>query len=340
MSPPVSVIVTCYNLERYIGDTIRSVLAQDYGGPIEIIVADDCSTDSSADIIRGFAEVEYVRTAQNGGVLQAMIAGIKAARNDLLLFLDGDDLWEPAKIRRVAEAFEHNPRLAFVTHDILCIDGAGRELAIPSRPARKMPLIPADQVSDRLRQAALEMDDFICLGSAVSVSRSRGNIDGFIRFAETLPDPVNTYQDWPLACWCAVQPGAEFAYVPAVLYRYRLHGANHSGDARTRELAGRNLTRTRNTLDAMLAIAGQAKADPRTIKSLKQRKTVIVYLIDLTAGRRLEALRGFVKSIPDLRRRKLLLKEVARLVGIQLLGPKRFLQLAGQRSILRHIRAT
>ena len=138
---PVSVIITCYNLERYIEETIGSVLAQDYAGPIEVILVDDCSTDTSAAIVASYPEVTYVRTEQNGGVLRAMIAGFRNASHDLICLLDGDDLWTTDKVSSVARAFAENPRLVFVTHDIACIDGNGKPLPIPSRPAKRMPTI-------------------------------------------------------------------------------------------------------------------------------------------------------------------------------------------------------
>jgi len=53
MSEPVSVVVTCYNLESLIGEAIRSVREQDYKGEIQIVVVDDCSTDSSRAVFNG-----------------------------------------------------------------------------------------------------------------------------------------------------------------------------------------------------------------------------------------------------------------------------------------------
>src|SRR5215212_8591221 len=131
MSLAISVVITCYNLERYIGEAIRSVLAQDYEGEIEIIVVDDHSTDSSANVIRQFPEVRYIRTPSNSGVLLSTVAGMEAASNDVVAFLDGDDIWTAEKFRLIAQAFEQNPRLVFVTHDIRCIDAEGAEIAIP-----------------------------------------------------------------------------------------------------------------------------------------------------------------------------------------------------------------
>lgn len=340
MSEPVSVIVTCYNLERFIGAAIQSVIDQDYDGPVEIVVVDDCSTDRSADIVGQFADVVLVQSSANGGVLNAMNLGIERASHDLLMMLDGDDIWEHRKIRLVAQVFAADPAVNFVTHDIRFIDEDGKWLSIPSLPAVKMPTIPKSEVSDRLRCGVLAMEDFICLGTAVSIRRSRSDISGFLDFCGALPDPSNTYQDWPLAGWCALQPAARFAYVPEPLYRYRIHQANHSGDARTPERAVRNLRRTLNTIDALLRICGDYVVDPAIAASLQRRRASIAYLIALYGGSRLDALAGFFKALPDLSRRRLVRKELIRLAGIQLLGPRRFANLAGRRTILRHLPAT
>src|SRR4051812_20803492 len=93
-----SVIVTCFNLERYIRAAIESVLGQSFAGNLEIIVVDDCSTDRSAEIVRSYEGIRYLKTERNGGVLLAILAGLEAASADILFFLDGDDLWHPAKV--------------------------------------------------------------------------------------------------------------------------------------------------------------------------------------------------------------------------------------------------
>jgi glycosyltransferase involved in cell wall biosynthesis len=337
---PVSVIITCFNLEKYIGETIQSVLDQDYAGPVEIILVDDCSTDRSPEIVAGFPEVSYVRTSANGGVLRAMIAGFRRASHDLVCLLDGDDLWMPDKISAVARAFAQNPRLVFVTHDIACVDAGGAPLPIPSRPAKRMPGIAPEKVSDVLRKTALEMGDFICLGSAMTIRRSLADLDSFIRFAEELPDPSNTYQDWPLVAWMSVLEGREFGYIPKVLYKYRIHGANHSGDASSVEKATRNLSRTYNSINAHIDIARFSGAGEPIIVGLLARRQSIQYLLDLTHGDFGAAARSFLRALPDLKRRGLVLKEAVRLAAVMVLGPRRFLRLSSNRRLFKFIPTT
>jgi glycosyltransferase involved in cell wall biosynthesis len=108
----VSVIMPVYNGERYLGEAIESVLAQTYG-PIELIVIDDGSLDSSSRIAKGFPSVRYAVQA-NLGVGAALNHGIHLAQGDFLAFLDADDLWAENKTARQMSAFQEDPELDMV----------------------------------------------------------------------------------------------------------------------------------------------------------------------------------------------------------------------------------
>lgn len=89
----VSVIVPIYKVERYIEKCVTSLTNQDYQN-IEIILVDDGSPDSSADIIDRLAlhdgRIKVIHK-ENGGVSSARNAGIEAATGDYIMFVDGDD---------------------------------------------------------------------------------------------------------------------------------------------------------------------------------------------------------------------------------------------------------
>lgn len=96
-APAVSVIIPCYNAERYIGATIASVLAQDQPG-MEIIVVDDGSSDGSVALVRSsFPEVRVEQQA-NAGVAAARNTGLALARGEWVAFVDADDVWLPGKL--------------------------------------------------------------------------------------------------------------------------------------------------------------------------------------------------------------------------------------------------
>jgi glycosyltransferase involved in cell wall biosynthesis len=326
--PPISVVVTCYNLERYIGEAIESVLGQCDGEPFEIIVVDDCSTDRSAEIIRRFDRVTYVRTTGNGGVLLAMLAGMERAEHDIVCLLDGDDIWEPRKLAAARAAFESDPRLALATHDLQFIDADGRVLGRKSRPRQVLAPLDRTAAADCVRKGILEVQDYVWLGSAFSFRRSLARWDEFVQFARQLPDPRNCYQDWPLAYWIAALPDVHLGYVAEPLFRYRLHGDNHSADARTVERALRNFTRTYNTCEAMAAIADRRPLSRRLKRLSRQRVAFARAHVDLYAGRRLRALAGFFRTIPLALRDRLLAKEAARFAIGALLGAPALVRLS------------
>ena len=97
-APLVSVLIPCFNAERYVGEALESVLAQTYA-PIEVIVVDDGSTDGSAQVVAGFAGRGVVFFSQKGGsAAAARNRAFEQSRGDFVLFLDADDLIGPGHI--------------------------------------------------------------------------------------------------------------------------------------------------------------------------------------------------------------------------------------------------
>lgn len=95
--PTVSVVVPCWNAERWIGSTLRSVQAQAWP-KLEIVVVDDGSTDATAAIVaRDFPNARLLRQA-NSGVAAARNLGIRQSHGEWLAFIDADDIWLPGKL--------------------------------------------------------------------------------------------------------------------------------------------------------------------------------------------------------------------------------------------------
>ena len=99
----VSIIVPVYNVEKYIEHTINSILSQTYTN-IELILINDGSTDSSYDICLKYSQKdERVRlfNKKNGGLSEARNWGIKEARGEYIVFIDGDDSVHSQMIQRM-----------------------------------------------------------------------------------------------------------------------------------------------------------------------------------------------------------------------------------------------
>src|SRR5205807_444968 len=94
----VSILIPCFNAERFIGETVASVLSQTAPG-VETIVVDDGSTDQSLQILRAFESRGIKLISQeNRGQCSALNAAFAAAGGDYIQYLDADDILHPRKI--------------------------------------------------------------------------------------------------------------------------------------------------------------------------------------------------------------------------------------------------
>jgi glycosyltransferase involved in cell wall biosynthesis len=110
----VSAIIPAYNCERYIKETVESVLAQTYKD-IELIVVDDGSTDRTGEILKTFGfRVKYIYQSKNTGPSGARNKGIERAEGEYIAFLDHDDVWMPNKIEEQIKLLEGNEDVALV----------------------------------------------------------------------------------------------------------------------------------------------------------------------------------------------------------------------------------
>lgn len=97
MNDKISIIVPCYNIERYVKNTINTIISQTYKN-IEIILIDDGSKDNTPYILDALKCNDYrikVIHKENGGVSNARLEGVKCATGEWIAFVDGDDRIEP-----------------------------------------------------------------------------------------------------------------------------------------------------------------------------------------------------------------------------------------------------
>ena len=127
----VSVIITCYNKEKYIEKAIKSVLDQKTTFKFEIIIVDDCSTDESWKIIRKLQSENTIsitayRNSNNLGITKTWINICKKATGKYIARLDGDDFWtDTLKLTKQVSALKKSKdsRWCSTEFDILNEDG-------------------------------------------------------------------------------------------------------------------------------------------------------------------------------------------------------------------------
>jgi glycosyltransferase involved in cell wall biosynthesis len=135
MSPLVSVAVVTYNQVAFLEQCLRSVLDQDYPN-FEIVVADDGSTDGTAELLKEFEREQpgkFVirRSEQNRGITANHDAALAACSGDYVAWIAGDDLMLPGKLSAQVAHMEANPACAICYHDVELFDSdSGRTLQL------------------------------------------------------------------------------------------------------------------------------------------------------------------------------------------------------------------
>lgn len=113
--PLISIILPVYNGEKYIQETVESVLNQTYK-VIELIIVDDGSQDQTAKIIEDLTDSRINYYAQkNKGQSAAINHGITKVRGSILCFIDADDLWATEKLSKQLEVLNENPEALIFT---------------------------------------------------------------------------------------------------------------------------------------------------------------------------------------------------------------------------------
>jgi glycosyltransferase involved in cell wall biosynthesis len=231
-TPHISVIVPAYNAERFLGRTIESVLTQTVAD-WEMVVVDDGSTDSTAEIVASYADQDIrVRCVHQAN------AGLPAARNrglaesdpksDYVAFLDADDEWTTDALDVLLHGLECSPSM-------IGAYGLARFVDCHSRPIREGECEAKCRnrltlVGDRLvcldddlptTFATLALANRIVVGTALVRRSAFSQVGGF-------DVTLGAHEDWDL--WLRLLRIGDFRFVNKVVMGYRRHDANMSKD--------------------------------------------------------------------------------------------------------------
>lgn len=123
--PIVSVIIPVYNNAFYIERAIESVLVQNV--PFELIIIDDCSTDSINDVIDKYksdSRIYFIRNKINCGVARSRNLGVTMAKGDFIAYLDADDWWMPDKLEKQLKIMESKKYvICYTERELVYADG-------------------------------------------------------------------------------------------------------------------------------------------------------------------------------------------------------------------------
>lgn len=202
--PLVTVTICCFNSERFIAQTIQSVLSQTLG-EFELIILNDGSTDRTEEIVHSFGDPRIRYEYQdNHGLAAARNRTLELARGKYVAFLDHDDLWVPEKLALQIPILETRPDVSLVYANEATIDDKGRVISEG---------LAGFEPKDGNLFAELIAGNFICWQTVVMDRQVLLELGGF--------RPFRVAEDYDLLLRCAIDHN--FVGLDTVLAYYRHH---------------------------------------------------------------------------------------------------------------------
>lgn len=235
MAPLISIVIAAYNAEKYLAQTLQSVLDQSFKS-WECLVMDDGSKDGTLAIARSFAERDSrIRALQqpNGGVSDARNNALAQsdASAPYIVFLDSDDVWLPEALQTLFDALETDPDAvgAHALADLINSEGEPIQPGEFAEFGRKRTtlkgrrFVPLSEDKPTTFEVVITQGLIFPPGLALLRKKAVERAGGF--------DPTLTSQeDWDL--WIRLTRLGDFVFVPRVVIWYRRHEAsatqNHS----------------------------------------------------------------------------------------------------------------
>lgn len=208
----VSVLMSCYNHDKFVGEAIESVLGQTFQD-FEFIILDNGSTDGSTQIIADYEKkddrIRAIFHENNLGIPRALNELIDSAKGKFLARIDSDDVWVEEKLEKQLEVMEQDENLVVWTEADL-IDGESR-----STGGKFTEMYESSEKNGNLFDDLLAGNFLFCS----SMMYKRENLDG-IRYNEHIRNLNDHKFNLDLSY------RYDYYFVPEILSKYRLHGGN------------------------------------------------------------------------------------------------------------------
>ncbi len=218
--PTVSVVLTSFNYQQYIGQAIESVLAQDYP-EIELLILENCSTDRSPEIIAGYAgdpRVRFIQNETNIGLTCNQNKGIELATGEYIVFLSADDCMLAGMISHLVEFRARHPEIDLTYAAAVAMDGDGRPTQVLDHPG----FFGLEAFEGRNECAQLIAHDSFMWFPTTLFPKSV-----FAKYG-TLDERLHVAADYELYIRLAAA-GLSFAFSKNTIVAIRSHGENRSG---------------------------------------------------------------------------------------------------------------
>lgn len=212
--PLVSVIVPVYNQSKYIEETLSSIMEQSYSN-IEVLISDDCSTDSSVEIISSFlnsylgsVEIKFFKQESNLGISKNINFLIENIKGVYLVLFSGDDLMMPDKIHKQVSLMLNDAECSICYHDVVVFDSSNNKRLCLYSDRHK----PREGGADEL----IANMSFNCGCSTMMKMENKVFCDTKIKFSS----------DWLHCIELLIQSSGKIMYINEVLGKYRRHETN------------------------------------------------------------------------------------------------------------------
>lgn len=268
-----SICVPNYNYGQYIGETLESVLVQN--ADFEIIVADNCSTDDSIEVIRALDDprIELRQNARNVGFAGNLDRATRGASGERMILLSSDDLAQPEALgtyARLSGLLGDRARRAIFASGQYIIDGEGNRTGQMGAEKRLWRSASKDEaISERLGAAVIRCDAGALLRNSLLELRTP------FAFATTcyprsLYEELEGYGGGPLInpdkffAWRLLSRADDAFFIDAPLFAYRIHENNQAAIQRQSGALKHLMDQYRATFDldcSVLAAAGLARRE-------------------------------------------------------------------------------
>lgn len=235
-NPLVSVVISAYNHENYVQETIKSIINQTYQN-IELLVFDDGSTDSTWQKIQEMSEEcekrftrVFFETKQNEGICATLNKLIKEANGKYVYDIASDDMAMPNAIEREVEFLENNPKYSLAVGDCEIIDSEGNKCYWDKK--RKLVKEEENAVTKTFVEFLKRHNNYFNdndFGTYKTIFRGNYIPNGCL-INKSVYDKIGEYpcgdylEDW----WAFLQISKYFRmkYIDETLFLYRWHDAN------------------------------------------------------------------------------------------------------------------
>lgn len=205
MSPYVSVLMSAYNAEKFIGEAIESILNQSYEN-FEFIIVDDGSEDSTREIIQTYSNkddrIKVLQNISNSGLIYSLNRGLDEAKGKYIARMDADDISLPSRLETQVSFMESHQEVGVVSAWMKTF-GQGKETVWPS--------------PERHEEIVTKLFCNNCLWHPVALIRKNTLDENNLRYDSNHPKA----EDYKL--WVDIAGHKKLANIPEVLHRYRLH---------------------------------------------------------------------------------------------------------------------